>query len=217
MKSKLWGIVLIILGIIFGLNALNLTNIDIFFDGWWTFFIIIPSFINMFNNKERTGSFIGLIIGILLLLSCQDFLSMEIVLKLIFPIILIGLGLKFFFKETFKRVNIPDKINEKEYCATFSGQTLNFADEKFDGCNLTAVFGGIKCDLRNAIIKNDTVINISSIFGGVNLKVPKDYKLVIKENCLFGGVERKYKENKEAKKVIYLNISCLFGGVEIDD
>ena len=77
MKSKLWGIVLIILGVIFGLNALNLTNIDIFFDGWWTFFIIIPSFINMFNNKERTGSFIGLIIGILLLLSCQDFLSME--------------------------------------------------------------------------------------------------------------------------------------------
>ena len=40
----LWGIVLIVIGVIFALNALDITSIDIFFDGWWTLFIIIPSF-----------------------------------------------------------------------------------------------------------------------------------------------------------------------------
>ena len=34
----LWGIVLVLLGIIWGLNATGVTNIDIFFDGWWTLF-----------------------------------------------------------------------------------------------------------------------------------------------------------------------------------
>ena len=30
----LWGIVLIVLGVVFALNALNIANIDVFFDGW---------------------------------------------------------------------------------------------------------------------------------------------------------------------------------------
>ena len=41
----LWGVVLIIVGVIFGLNAVGLTDINIFFHGWWTLFIIVPSFI----------------------------------------------------------------------------------------------------------------------------------------------------------------------------
>lgn len=39
------GIVLIILGPIVGGNTLGITNINIFFDGWWTLFIIVPCFI----------------------------------------------------------------------------------------------------------------------------------------------------------------------------
>lgn len=34
--NVLWGIFFIIIGLIFGGNALGITNIDIFFDGWWT-------------------------------------------------------------------------------------------------------------------------------------------------------------------------------------
>ena len=41
-SSVIWGIVLIAAGALFALNALNITNIDIFFDGWWTLFIIVP-------------------------------------------------------------------------------------------------------------------------------------------------------------------------------
>ena len=48
-KNIIWGIVLVIIGIIFGLNALEITNINIFFSGWWTLFIIVPSFIDLFN------------------------------------------------------------------------------------------------------------------------------------------------------------------------
>ena len=35
----LWGIVLIVLGIIIGLNATGVTHINIFFRGWWTLII----------------------------------------------------------------------------------------------------------------------------------------------------------------------------------
>ncbi len=54
----LWGIVLIIIGLIVGGNALGITNIDIFFDGWWTLFIIIPCFIGLFKERGEAGNII---------------------------------------------------------------------------------------------------------------------------------------------------------------
>ena len=58
MKNMLWGIVLIAIGIVLGLNALDITNIDLFFDGWWTLFIIIPCFIDLFKDKDKTGNIV---------------------------------------------------------------------------------------------------------------------------------------------------------------
>ena len=42
-KDILWGLLLIVVGIIWGINSLGIVKIDIFFDGWWTLFIIVPS------------------------------------------------------------------------------------------------------------------------------------------------------------------------------
>ena len=58
--NKILGLIFIVIGIIVMLNALDVTNIDIFFDGWWTLFIIIPSLVSLINQKDITGSLIGL-------------------------------------------------------------------------------------------------------------------------------------------------------------
>lgn len=221
--NVLWGIVLIAIGLIIGGNALGITNINIFFDGWWTLFIIIPSFIGLFKDNEKTGNFIGILIGIALLLACQDILDFNLIWKLIFPTILIIIGLSIIFKDTIggkvskeiKKLN-ENKTGENEYCATFSGQNVNFDGEKFTGVDLTAVFGGVKCDLRNAIIEQDTVINTSSIFGGIDIYVPENVKVKVKSSSIFGGVsdDKKHSDNAETH-TIYINATCLFGGVEI--
>ena len=91
-SNVLWGFAFIIVGLILGLNALELTNINIFFDGWWTLFIIIPCFIGLFDDKEKTGNIIGLVIGVLLLLCCQDLFAFDLVWKLILPFIYKGEG-----------------------------------------------------------------------------------------------------------------------------
>ena len=43
----LWGIVLVAVGVILTLNAFGVANVDIFFDGWWTLFIIVPCVIGL--------------------------------------------------------------------------------------------------------------------------------------------------------------------------
>ena len=38
----LWGLVFIVLGVVVALNALDIIDFNIFFNGWWTFIIISP-------------------------------------------------------------------------------------------------------------------------------------------------------------------------------
>ena len=68
----LWGVVLVLAGLVLACNALGLTEIDLFFDGWWTLFIIVPCGIGLLSGKEITGNLIGLGIGVALLLACRD-------------------------------------------------------------------------------------------------------------------------------------------------
>lgn len=226
MKNKtniLWGLIFIILGVILGSNALGLTDINIFFNGWWTLFIIVPSFMGLINDHEKTGNLIGLIIGVLLLLSCQNLFSFKLLFKLIPPLVLVIIGLSLLFKDTFNR-EISREIyklnknvkNDEGYAATFSNQDVDMSNEEFKGTTLNAIFGGVKLDLTEAKIKNDVVINATSIFGGIKILAPNDVKVKVKSNALFGGVSNERKNTKDSKNVtIYVNATCLFGGVEI--
>ena len=75
----------------------GIININMFFDGWWTLFIIVPTFIGLFKEKEKTGNLIGLIIGIALLLGCQKVLDFDIIWKLVLPVILVVVGISIIF------------------------------------------------------------------------------------------------------------------------
>lgn len=221
-KNLLWGLIFIVIGLIIGLNALEITNINIFFKGWWTLFIIIPCFIALLNEKDKTGNLIGLLIGTTLLLAAQNIIDFEMIWKLVFPGILVAIGISFIFKEYFsKEVNKKiKKLNEKklenEYFATFSSQDLVYNEEKFNGADLSAVFGAVKIDLRRAIIDSDVVINTSSVFGGTEILVPDDINIKIKSTPIFGGVSDKSNNKSNLKAhTIYINATCVFGGVEI--
>ena len=218
----LWGLVFIVIGAIIGLNALEITNINIFFDGWWTLIIIIPCFIGLFKtNSGKLGNFIGLAIGIFLLLVAQDIVELEIVLKLLVPFILIAIGVSIIgngiiTNKVSKKIKETNKNNLESYAATFSEQNIVKQNEEFNGANLDAVFGGVKLDLQKATINQDQVINASAIFGGITILVPSNINVKVKSTPIFGGVSNKVlNNNAENIKTIYINAFSMFGGVDI--
>ena len=75
----IWGVVLVAAGVLAALNAFGITNFDFFFDGWWTLFIIVPCLIGLVSSHEKTGNLIGLLVGIILLLYCQDVLTWQLI------------------------------------------------------------------------------------------------------------------------------------------
>lgn len=222
-NSVLWGVVLIAVDAVLALNATGIASINIFFDGWWTLFIIVPCFIGLFSQTDKTGNLIGLLIGVLLFLACQNIFDFDILWKLIVPIIIAGIGLKMLLKgitgnESTEILNTMKQNGEemKTGFAAFSGQNLNYDQEVFTGAELTAVFGGIKCDLRNALIERDAVINTSSIFGGIDILVPDTVNVKVNSNSIFGGVDmKKHQNSKDNEYTIYINSTCMFGGVDV--
>lgn len=219
LSKVLWGIVLIVIGVIIGINSLGIAEINIFFDGWWTLFIIVPCLIGLFTEKSKTGNIIGLVIGIALLLAIRDIINFELIAKLIVPFILVAIGLSLIFNDILKS-NVTAKVKElnkndlDNIVATFASQKI-LPEKEFKGANLDAVFGGIFLDLRNAELPLETVIKASSIFGGIDIIVPKDVNVIVKSTPIFGGVSNKISNSKGNKKTIYIDALCMFGGVDI--
>ena len=220
-SSVLWGIVLIAAGVVWALNVFNITDINIFFDGWWTLFIIVPSAIGLFTEREKTGNIVGIVIGVFLLLCCRDILSFSMLWKLLVPAIIVIVGLKMVLtglfgnkaNEIMKNLRLEGK-EPKSGFAAFSGCDMNYDGEVFEGAELTAVFGGVKCDLRNAIIEKDCAIQVSAIFGGIDIFIPDNVNVKVSSNSIFGGVSNKTAVHQSAP-TIYVGGTCMFGGVEI--
>ena len=223
-----WGLVILALGVIFGGNAIGLFNIDVFFDGWWTLFIIVPSVFSLIFDKEKLSALVCIFIGVILLLAAQDVFSYDVAWKVILAVVLVAIGIGIIYKSVFRGHN--DKEVEKKIrdlgdgktmdsqTAIFSGSDRVYNGEAFSGTNLVAVFGGVDLDLRNAKFEKDTVIKAFCLFGGIDIKVPEDVQVKIKSGFIFGGASDERKDDtSKAKHTIYLDAAGGFGGVNINN
>ena len=220
-KKIIGGLLLIALAVLLALNSLGVIEFELFFDGWWTLFIIVPSLAALIENKNKTDSIISLLIGIIFLLCARDILSWDMVWKLALPVILASIGIKIiisaFRKKKSHRIVKEIKVDGKNLqkgIAVFSGTELNFDNTVFDGADLVACFGGVECDLRHAIIDKDCIIHACCVFGGIDIKVPDNVKVVNNASSIFGGIDV-IKSNNSATHTIYIDGICVFGGIDI--
>ena len=215
-SNIIWGLVLIGLGVIIGLNALDITNIDLFFKGWWTLLIIIPSLIGLITESEKTWSLIGLLVGIILLLGVNDIISFELISKLILPLILIIVGVSLIFKDVISS-KVKEEIKKAKrsnniYSSSFGSKKM-IIEDKFIGCEVNAVFGEYILDLTEAEINDNCLIKTSAIFGEVKIKVPEKVRVQTISTSILGSTDNNKK--KGDKPVIYVQAFNLFGGTDI--
>ena len=225
-RPIIWGIAIVALGVILGGNAIGLFNFDVFFDGWWTLFIIVPSAISLITEKERLQSLAFLGAGIIMLLAAQHVFEWDVAWKAILALFLILIGLSIIFRSIFhskndkeveKKVKDADDKTMDAQTAVFSGSERVYNDEVFSGSNMVAIFGGAELDLRKAKFTKDTVIKAFALFGGVDIKVPEDVNIKSKSGFIFGGISDDRKGESKGKYTIYLDAAGGFGGITISD
>ena len=99
---------------------------------------------------------------------------------------------------------------------SFGGDEYIYRGETFHGARLEATFGGIRLDLRNAVISEDEEIDIRTCFGDVELFVPTNINIDIKSRSFVGGVGNEGVKCGDPKApCLHIVASNIFGGTAI--
>ena len=92
-SAILVGALLILIGL--GIVGRSFGIFNFSFDGWWTVFIIVPCLVGLINGDggSRTGSLIGLGLGVLLLCCARDWVPWSMFAPTLLAVALVAIGL----------------------------------------------------------------------------------------------------------------------------
>lgn len=113
---------------------------------------------------------------------------------------------------------IPPAEEGKRICCSvhYGGDEYIYKGEPFHGARLDAFCGGIRLDLREAVITEDEEIDIHTFFGGIELFVPTTVNVEVKSQSFIGGVGNETNRNvKDGAPTLHIVASNFLGGVSI--
>lgn len=106
-----------------------------------------------------------------------------------------------------------------DYSLIFTGAEHVFLDPAFRGGNISCVFGGMELDLRRTELpEGTTYLDLSVVFGGVNITAPESWNIELRNSSVVGGYSDKRRnicaDPADGRKLV-ITASCVFGGGEI--
>ncbi len=220
------GLMLIAVGSVFLLNKLG------YLDAYWRNILIswqaVVIFIGLLNTL-RSGSRVP---GVIMILVGGIFLAPKVIdipfetRQLLWPALMIVVGLLIVFKT--RSVRSPKMFKPKLHAtiddgmldevAIFGGGKKIITNKNLKGGAITAIFGGLELDFSEADFVDDvTVIEVTTIFGGVSMMVKSEWDVQVQVNSILGGFSderRIYKGDGQtnAKKLIIKGTAILGGG-----
>ncbi len=170
-------------------------------------------------RRSVTGAVLVLL-GVLLILNNLEIIYLR--WSAIWPIILIFVGLMILLgnlKRFSKREVGEDFIN---LSLILGGGEFKFESNNLKGGDITAIMGGGNIDLRNADIAGDQItIDIFALMGGVELRVPTSWQVVISGAPILGGMDDKTSraaidESRAAgSKRLLITGTAILGGIDV--
>ncbi len=111
-------------------------------------------------------------------------------------------------------------VNHLSEWAVFGGTRRRVSSQDFQGGEAFAMFGGVEIDLRQAATtREEVVIEINAIFGGVEVRVPETWNVMVRGAGIFGGYEDETMDTRVApdgkQPRLIVNGFAVFGGVTV--
>ena len=113
---------------------------------------------------------------------------------------------------------VPQGEDGKRICCSvrFGGDEYVYRGETFHGARLDAFCGGLRLDLRQAVVTEDEEIDIHTFLGGVELLVPATVNVVVKSHSFIGGSSDETAKNSRGSiPTIHIAASNFLGGVSV--
>ena len=109
-----------------------------------------------------------------------------------------------------------EESDEVALAAIFDGVELKSRAKAFKGGSMLAWFGGIEVDLREAELAPAALLTVHTLFGGIAITTPPNWRVESNVKALAGGVDVRAPDhpNHEAP-VLTLEGLALFGGIAL--
>ncbi len=211
------GIIILAIGVGALLGALNLIPFWSWFSNLWPILVIVAGLFVLLGDFRRNyiWGIAIILVGVLLQLKAAGVVDFSF-FSLIVPIGLIAAGLTVLLHVQ-NRPSIKAGSNDvDDISVIFSGSESKNKSANYQGGRITAIFGGAVLDLRDAKIQKEAVLDVFTVCGGVEIRVPRDWKVISKAAPIAGGVENKSEGNEDHKgPVLIVTGTVALGGVEI--
>ncbi|MFZ0591567.1 MAG: DUF5668 domain-containing protein [Bryobacteraceae bacterium] len=213
--------VLIALGVVFFLTENHIVEA---WDIWrfWPLALVIAGIVKVSLRSPGRQVEGWVLIGIGLLFLASSLGLLRIAPHLLWPAILIGVGITLLFRSiSYSGDSGGYQLHapfEGENFAMFGGAELNMSGQEFQGTTVTAVFGGYNLDLRKSVMKSDkAIVEATAVFGGIELRVPPTWNVVMQGAPIFGGYsdETLHPEATANAPQLIIKGSAVFGGIAV--
>jgi len=218
------GLLVILMGLLFLLDNLNILDMHRAIS-FWPLVFIIAGVVKLWDTQTRGGQLMGaglIALGVLIILDRMDVIDFS--MRTMWPLFLIGAGAYLLYKAVVRRGQVPEYLSKDggtgasetvDVVAILGGFDRRITTPAFRGGEVTAVMGGCALDLRNASIEGEAVINVFAFWGGVTLKVPPDWTVVLQGTPIMGGFEEKTIVPPHGAKRLVIRGYAIMGGVEV--
>lgn len=100
--------------------------------------------------------------------------------------------------------------------AIMGGVKRTNVSQDFRGGGATAVMGGVHIDLRDAVMNGkEAVLDVSTLMGGVKLRVPEEWTVVSRIHTVMGGFEDRTSHPSTESYRLILKGTLVMGGLTV--
>jgi predicted membrane protein len=217
-----WGLILIIIGILFLLDRMGQIDFGSLFSKYWPLLLILAGLWHLLANNFRNpaGGVFLIIIGGVFMLAKLEILGRS-AWHYAWPLLLIILGVWLLFGLTGARSperSSGAKEDELDAFVMFSGLKRRIESQNFRGGKATSVLGGIELDFTQArLAEGKASVELTAVLGGIEVRAPQTWRVEVEGQPLLGGIEDKhtFAPGTETAPTLHLKASAILGGIEI--
>jgi predicted membrane protein len=219
-----WGLVLILLGVLFLLDQMGRADFGDIVSRWWPLILVAIGVWQLVssNFQELAGGLFMIALGAVFQLAKLGVLGRNL-WHYVWPALIIGLGL-WVLLGAFRRSSAVRLASGQEEdldaFAIFAGLNRRIESQSFRGGKATALMGGIELDLTQARLAEPKVgLELTAILGGIHIRVPRHIRVELHGNPVLGGIENKhtYAPGTGPEQTLALKATAILGGIEIKD
>jgi predicted membrane protein len=220
------GLMVVAFGVLFLLDNLNIIYLRhvIFF---WPLAFVAAGLVALCSDGPRSGRITGIVliaIGVAMTLNRLGYYFIS--WRTFWPLVMIALGGLILYRTVGGRRMVhvhtgpytKDDANADnliDITAILGGFERRVSTPDFRGGEVTAIMGGCALDLREAGLTTEAVINVSAIWGGITIKVPPDWTVVLHGTPVMGGFTEKTARPPDNRKRLVVTGYAIMGGVEV--